>query len=161
MSTPHADAARFLAARDFLLAHREAYGVAYRDFRWPQLGRFNWAPDYFDAYARGAIRHVITDAEGAAKLEAIPGAYTRLVVGDGAPGWRRSEEAYDASPDLVPGDATLASAPMLLYFTSGTTAHPKLVLHTHESYPVGHLSTMYWIGLREGDVPPGAQGARL
>ena len=41
---------------------------------------------------------------------------------------------------------------MLLYFTSGTTAKPKLVIHTHESYPVGHLSTMYWIGLREGDV---------
>ena len=42
--------------------------------------------------------------------------------------------------------------PLLLYFTSGTTAKPKLVLHTHASYPVGHLSTMYWLGLREGDV---------
>jgi acetyl-CoA synthetase len=41
---------------------------------------------------------------------------------------------------------------MLLYFTSGTTAKPKLVLHTHTSYPVGHLSTMYWIGLQESDV---------
>jgi acetyl-CoA synthetase len=41
---------------------------------------------------------------------------------------------------------------MLLYFTSGTTATPKLVLHSHQSYPVGHLSTMYWIGLKPGDV---------
>ena len=41
---------------------------------------------------------------------------------------------------------------MLLYFTSGTTSQPKLVLHTHQSYPVGHLSTMYWIGLRPGDM---------
>src|ERR1035437_8364749 len=41
---------------------------------------------------------------------------------------------------------------MLLYFTSGTTAQPKLVLHTHQSYPVGHLATMYWIGLRPDDV---------
>ena len=40
---------------------------------------------------------------------------------------------------------------MLLYFTSGTTAKPKLVVHTHQSYPVGHLSTMYWIGLQPGD----------
>jgi acetyl-CoA synthetase len=39
-----------------------------------------------------------------------------------------------------------------LYFTSGTTSKPKLVAHTHQSYPVGHLSTMYWIGLQPGDV---------
>ena len=42
--------------------------------------------------------------------------------------------------------------PLFLYFTSGTTAKPKLVLHTQRSYPVGHLSTMYWIGIREGAV---------
>jgi acetyl-CoA synthetase len=47
---------------------------------------------------------------------------------------------------------TQASDTLLLYFTSGTTARPKLVEHTHASYPVGHLSTMYWIGLRPGDV---------
>ena len=41
---------------------------------------------------------------------------------------------------------------MLLYFTSGTTAKPKLVRHSQRSYPVGHLSTMYWIGLQPGDV---------
>ena len=41
---------------------------------------------------------------------------------------------------------------LLLYFTSGTTSKPKLVLHSHQSYPVGHLSTMYWLGLRPGDV---------
>src|SRR6185295_5551736 len=46
---------------------------------------------------------------------------------------------------------THARDPLLLYFTSGTTAKPKLVLHTHQSYPVGHLSTMYWIGARRGD----------
>jgi acetyl-CoA synthetase len=41
---------------------------------------------------------------------------------------------------------------MLLYFTSGTTSRPKLVEHTQVSYPVGHLTTMYWLGLRPGDV---------
>src|SRR5262249_53079355 len=41
---------------------------------------------------------------------------------------------------------------LFLYFTSGTTALPKLVAHTHASYPIGHLSTMYWLGLRPGDV---------
>ncbi len=46
----------------------------------------------------------------------------------------------------------MAGDPLLLYFTSGTTAQPKLVEHTQVSYPVGHLSTMYWIGLQPGDV---------
>jgi acetyl-CoA synthetase len=41
---------------------------------------------------------------------------------------------------------------MLIYFTSGTTSQPKLVEHTHRSYPIGHLSTMYFLGLRPGDV---------
>ena len=50
------------------------------------------------------------------------------------------------------GAPTPADALMLLYFTSGTTAKPKLVAHSHTSYAVGHLSTAYWIGLRRGDV---------
>jgi acetyl-CoA synthetase len=41
---------------------------------------------------------------------------------------------------------------LLLYFTSGTTSKPKLVLHSHQSYPVGFLTAMYWIGLRPGDI---------
>ena len=46
-------ASAFIAARDFLLQHRTDYATAYRDFRWPQLGPFNWALDYFDLMARG------------------------------------------------------------------------------------------------------------
>lgn len=41
---------------------------------------------------------------------------------------------------------------MLLYFTSGTTSKPKLVEHTHRTYPVGNLTTMYWVGLQPGDI---------
>jgi acetyl-CoA synthetase len=52
----------------------------------------------------------------------------------------------------VPDGVTRAGDPLLLYFTSGTTAQPKLVAHTQVSYPVGHLSTMYWIGIQPGDV---------
>ena len=54
--------------------------------------------------------------------------------------------------DFTPGVRTKATDPLLLYFTSGTTSKPKLVQHTHQSYPAGHLSTMYWIGIRPGDV---------
>ena len=51
-----------------------------------------------------------------------------------------------------PDGPTAADDPMLLYFTSGTTARAKLVLHSHASYPIGHLSTMYGLGLKPGDV---------
>src|ERR1041384_2378204 len=56
------------------------------------------------------------------------------------------------SADFTQDAATNADDTLLLYFTSGTTAQPKLVRHTQVSYPVGHLSTMYWIGLRPYDV---------
>jgi acetyl-CoA synthetase len=117
----------------------------------PQLA----GADLADRFTRGRIRHVVTDGDGARKLDALgaaPGDYSRLVVGADAAGWTRYESAYDAPDAFEPDGETRADDPLLLYFTSGTTARPKLVLHTHASYPVGHLSTMYWIGLREGDV---------
>jgi len=236
----NANAAAFLSARDFLLRHREDYALAYRDFAWPKLDRFNWALDYFDIiarnnaqpalwlvdedgtevklsfaalrersnqvanalralgvrrgdrilvmlgnvaplwecmlaamklgavivpattlltaadlndrFARGRVRHVIASTEAAAKFADVPGDYTRIVVGQEAAGWIPFEKAYTASTRFTPDGETHVDDPLLLYFTSGTTAKPKLVLHSHQSYPVGHLSTMYWLGLRPGDV---------
>jgi acetyl-CoA synthetase len=234
------NAAPFIAARELLFKHREDYASAYREFRWPNLERFNWALDYFDVmardnvhpalwlvdedagetklsfaqlsersnrvanalralgvrrgdrilvmlgnvvplwecmlaamklgavivpattlltrndladrFARGRVRHVIAGADAAAKFADLPGDYTRIVVGKEAPGWTPFEAGYDAPAAFSPDGETRADDPMLLYFTSGTTATPKLVLHSHQSYPVGHLSTMYWIGLRPGDL---------
>src|SRR5579863_4968861 len=61
------NATAFLAARDFLIRHREDYAVACRDFRWPKLDRFNWALDYFDGMARGNQQAALwlTDEDGA------------------------------------------------------------------------------------------------
>jgi acetyl-CoA synthetase len=230
----------FLAARDFLIAHREDYETAYRGFRWPQLDTFNWALDHFDVYARGndrpalwvvdegaseaklsfaelsqrsnrtanflrglgvrrgdrillmlnnvvplwevmlaaiklgaviipattllarddlldrfdrgKVRHVVVGAADTGKFADIPGDYTRIVVGGEADGWTRYTDAGAAAAEFVADGPTKADDPLLLYFTSGTTSKPKLVEHSHQSYPVGHLSTMYWIGLKEGDV---------
>jgi acetyl-CoA synthetase len=234
------DAAPFLAARDFLLRHREDYETAYREFQWPKLDRFNWALDYFDVmardnaepalwlvdedkgeiklsfaqlrersnrvanafrglgvrrgdgmllmlgnvvplwecmlaaiklgavivpattlltrndladrFARGRVKHVIAGADAAAKFADLPGDYTRIAVGGAVPGWVSYEDSYAASAEFTPEGETRADDPLLLYFTSGTTATPKLVLHSHQSYPVGHLSTIYWLGLRPGDL---------
>ncbi len=237
-ASPGAEA--FLRARDFLLAHGEAYERAYRDFRWPRLDRFNWALDYFDGLAegngstafrlvdedggevrrsfaelsersnrvanhlrglgvgrgdrvllmlenvaplwesllacmklgavvipattqltrrnledrvrRGGVSHVVAGAASAGQLSGIRGDVTRISVGGEAESWTPLEEAAACSARFTPEGETAADDPLLLYFTSGTTSEPKLVCHTHASYPVGHLSTMYWIGLRGGDI---------
>ncbi|HEV7505459.1 MAG TPA: AMP-binding protein [Thermoanaerobaculia bacterium] len=111
------------------------------------------AADLLDRIERGEMRHVIADTPSSGRFAEVPGTYTRIVVGeDEIPGWLPFAAASEAPAAFEPDGPTGAGDPFLLYFTSGTTAKPKMVLHSHQSYPVGHLSTMYWVGLREGDV---------
>ncbi len=238
--TPSTPSTTFRAARDFLQAHREDYDTAYREFRWPDLERFNYATDWIDVLAaehgsatalliveddgtetrlsfaevvlrsqrlaayldthgvghgdrvllllgnvaplwvsmlacirlgavmipattllsaadledrvsRGQVRAVIAGAADTDKFAAADADLVKVSVG-ATEGWLSYDDgvADDVTP-LVGGD-TAGDDTMLLYFTSGTTAQPKLVEHTHTSYPIGHLSTMYWIGLQPGDL---------
>jgi acetyl-CoA synthetase len=108
--------------------------------------------DLADRVERGEVRHVITSAADTAKFADVPGSWTRIAVGDPVAGWLRYDDAFELLESFTPEVETRADETLLLYFTSGTTARPKLVEHTHTSYPVGHLSTAYWIGLLPGDV---------
>jgi acetyl-CoA synthetase len=108
--------------------------------------------DLRDRVDRGAVRHVLARSVDATKFAGITGGYTRIVVGEPCDGWLSYTDADTASPAFAPDAPTRATDPLLLYFTSGTTAMPKLVEHTHASYPIGHLSTVYWIGLQPGDI---------
>jgi acetyl-CoA synthetase len=116
--------------------------------------------DLDDRISRGHVRHVITEAAHAPRFAGIDGDWTRVVVGTGSEdgtsggtgGWRAYADSAGAPTGFTPDGVTKAGDPLLLYFTSGTTSRPKLVGHTQVSYPVGHLSTMYWIGIRPGDV---------
>jgi acetyl-CoA synthetase len=111
--------------------------------------------DLRDRVERGLVRHVIVAGRDAAKFADVPGDYTRISVGEGADrtaGWRDYAEAFAAPAAPTPHPGTAPGDPLLYYFTSGTTSKPKLVVHTQASYPVGHLSTMYWLGLRPGDI---------
>lgn len=111
------------------------------------------ADDLRDRVQRGHMRHVIADAAGAARFAEVEGEYTRTQVGGTLlPGWSDYAQSASAPAEFVPDGPTQAGDPLLLYFTSGTTAKPKMVLHTQASYPVGHLTTMYWLGLKPGDV---------
>jgi acetyl-CoA synthetase len=108
--------------------------------------------DLEDRMRRGHVRHVVAQASETPKFAALDGDFTRIAVGAAPDGWRDFGASMQGASSFVPDGVTRASDPLLLYFTSGTTAKPKLVLHSHQSYPVGHLSTMYWIGLQAGDV---------
>jgi acetyl-CoA synthetase len=108
--------------------------------------------DLGDRLARGGVRAVVTDRSLAGQFEGLPGAPIRIAVGGTLPGWIGYERSQAADAAFRAAAPTPADAPMLLYFTSGTTASPKLVAHCQTSYAVGHLSTAYWIGLRRGDV---------
>jgi acetyl-CoA synthetase len=237
----------FRAARDFLLAHRQDYATAYRDFRWPQPEHFNWALDWFDVIARdndrpglwviaedgsetilsfsqlarrsdalaswlrangirrgdasllmlgnraalwectlaltklgsviiptstlltpadlgdrvarGNVAHVIAESVQAGHFAGVAGDYTRIAVGDRVDGWLHYDDFLGTTDAFTADGPTPATDPLFLYFTSGTTAQPKLVEHSHVSYPIGHLSTMYWIALQPGDVHLNLAGA--
>ncbi|MBV9358763.1 MAG: AMP-binding protein, partial [Chloroflexi bacterium] len=108
--------------------------------------------DLRDRVDRGEVRAIVAASELAPRFAGIAGADIRIGVGEPATGWRAYAEADGAASTFTPDGPTRASDPLLLYFTSGTTARPKLVEHTHASYPVGHLSTVYMLGLQPGDV---------
>ena len=106
--------------------------------------------DIDDRISRGRARFVIAEASLAERFGGHD--ITRFTVRGSAPGWRDFGELLKGSPVFAPDGPTGADDPLLLYFTSGTTARPKLVLHSHASYPVGHLSTMFGLGLKPGDA---------
>ena len=108
--------------------------------------------DLADRFARGRARHVITTSADTAKFTEFKQELTRIAVGDAPPGWHRYDDLLKAPAAFTPDGTTNADDPLLLYFTSGTTAQPKLVLHSHRSYPIGSLSTMFVLGLQPGDV---------
>ncbi len=108
--------------------------------------------DLTDRIERTGARHVIAAASEATKFEQVPGDYTRISVNAAVDGWLHIADAYELDPPAPFASVTVVDDPLLLYFTSGTTSRPKLVEHTQVSYPVGHLSTLYWLGLQPGDV---------
>jgi acetyl-CoA synthetase len=108
--------------------------------------------DLKDRFERGRVRHLIANAADAPKFVGLDPTVTRIALGDAPAGWHGYADLLRGDAGFTQDGETRATDPMLLYFTSGTTSRPKLVEHSHQSYPVGHLITMYWIGLQPSDM---------
>ncbi|MCJ2026667.1 AMP-binding protein [Methylobacterium sp. J-067] len=110
------------------------------------------AEELADRLERGRARAIVAGPEQLPRFATLDtGNVIRIVTGPATEGWRAYDAAYTESERFAPDRPTGADDPLILYFTSGTTAKPKLVRHSHRSYPVGALSTMYWLGLQPGD----------
>jgi acetyl-CoA synthetase len=114
----------------------------------PQLGE----ADIADRIERGKAKFLVAHARDAEKFTGANAELERVAVGETLDGWRAFGAVMSPNARFQPDGLTRADDPMLLYFTSGATARPKLVVHSHASYPIGHLSTMYGLGLKPGDV---------
>jgi acetyl-CoA synthetase len=114
----------------------------------PALG----VADVADRLDRGKAKYLITHGSEAEKFARAGDDVERVAVGKAPLGWRSYEALLAGAERFEPVGPTRADDPMLLYFTSGTTARSKLVVHSHASYPIGHLSTMYGLGLMPGDA---------
>lgn len=100
---------------------------------------------------RAKAQHIIADHRIVPGLP-VDGLRTRIVVGGEQEGWTGFAASAEHEGDFVPQGPTEADEPLFYYFTSGSTSRPKLVVHTHVSYAVGHLASMYWNGLKPGDT---------
>lgn len=112
--------------------------------------------DIGDRIKRGKVKCVVADASMADRIEeagpVLKDVRIKIIVGGRRHGWTGFDQADVYGADYTNPFPTYSTDPCLLYFTSGTTAKPKMVLHTHASYPAGHLVTMFWVGLKPGDM---------
>lgn len=108
--------------------------------------------DLKDRIVRGNMQAVIADVSCVERFSDLTTEFCRVIVGGIRETWASYADHAKESATFQPHGVTKAEDPCVLYFTSGSTSLPKMVLHTQRSYPVGHLSTLYWIGLQQDDV---------
>jgi len=100
---------------------------------------------------------VVTDEDDTWKVDQVlaecPSVRHRIVVGRAGGGWLAYEALLARASERLGHPDNASADPMMIYFTSGTTGPPKMVLHTHASYPIGHVITgRYWLDNTPDDL---------
>ena len=68
------------------------------------------------------------------------------------PGFRNLTCEIEAASETLERQPNCATDPMVIYFTSGTTGHPKGVMHDY-TYPLAHIVTAkYWQQAEDGGL---------
>lgn len=111
----------------------------------------------------GKFRMVITDLENSGKFDEIfddcPSLQVRLLVDGEKDNWVSYRREISTPPYISRNNLNTAfrsetktEDPMLLMFTSGTSRHPKMVLHNF-GYALGHIITAeLWHGVGPNDL---------
>ena len=99
---------------------------------------------------------ILADPASAEKIDAAEkalgkAARVKIIATGDRPGWIPAK-AITSYRDRAAAERTRSADTLLVFFTSGTTGLPKMVVHTHASYPIGHFSTAAWLGVRAGDL---------
>ena len=106
-------------------------------------------------FQKASPKVVIADKDNAEKMEQALLQYNhpvkvRLLLDGEKDGWVSYSVIDKEKKEAIAAD-TNKGDDLFWFFTSGTTGMPKVAVHTQSSYPLGHLTTAAWIGLKAGD----------
>ena len=106
-------------------------------------------------FQKASPKVIIADKDNAEKMEQALLQYNhpvkvKLLLDGEKDGWISYSVINKEEKEAIASD-TNKDDDLFWFFTSGTTGMPKVVVHTQSSYPLGHLTTAAWIGLKAGD----------
>ena len=98
----------------------------------------------------------LADPENAAKIDEAEAKFEqkikiKLISEGNREGWININDLWEESTEAEAAD-TNSDDDLFYFFTSGTTGMPKIVVHTHYTYPIGGFTTSSWVGMKPGDL---------
>lgn len=114
--------------------------------------------DYVYRFGAANVLYTVATATGEttehieAAMKEYKGIKERFIVNGNRDGWVSFDDEYKKYPDTLERIPNKVDDDMLLYFTSGTTGYPKMVMHSYR-YSAAHIATAkHWHNLNENSL---------